>query len=240
MRNIYKIAVSVGSLLLVASMLLCVSACDGEPVEDTVLSDTDTQSVVTEQTETRAETELNYDDIDPSDYVSAVTYKGLQIKLEDANASKEDALWEAIFATADISSYPEEKVDYFFEQTKTSYMYLANWNEEDYLLLLKNRGTNEVEMRKEAEQLVKKDLIFYYIVRAENISVSEQEKKDNFDKYVKTYVDTYGYKKDYVIGNMTEIIYDSMLYDKTMEYLISNNTFSVETDTSQSQQKAQG
>ena len=35
----------------------------------------------------------------------------------------------------------------------------------------------------------------------------------------------YGYTEDYVAENLTDLIYETMLYDKTMEYLIVNNTF---------------
>jgi FKBP-type peptidyl-prolyl cis-trans isomerase (trigger factor) len=114
-------------------------------------------------------------------------------------------------------------------------MYLVNGNEEDYELLLKNRGTDEAKLREEAREMVKKDLVYYYIVRNENITVTDAEKAELFEKYVEKYVTAYGYNRDYVVGNMTGIIYDSMLYDKTMEFLINNNIFEVAVESSEAE-----
>lgn len=229
MKNIFRIFTSVCSLLLALSMLICISACDEETVQGEATSG-DTEPVTETEAQTEAFTELNYDGIDFSEYVLEVRYKELDVALKKADDSKEEALWEAIIATARIESYPEEKVDYFFRQTKDAYMYLVNGNEEDYLLLLKNRGTDENKMREEARSLVKKDLIYYYIVEAEGITVTDKEKAELFEKYVEKYVSAYGYNREYVKENMTEMIYDSMLYDKTMEFLIKENNFSVDTD----------
>ena len=230
MKNILRVSISLCSVVLVLSTLLCSAACNEETVPD------ETSEKMTEQvTDTNAEhevfTELNYDGIDISKHVKEVKYKELEITLKKADDSREEALWEAILATANVESYPEDKVEYFFKQTKDAYMYLVNGNEEDYLLLLKNRGTDENKMRDEARELVKKDLIYYYIVQTEKIAVTDKEKTELFDKYVEKYVSAYGYNREYVKDNMTEMIYDSMLYDKTMEFLIKENNFSVDTDT---------
>lgn len=228
MRNINKIFMSAAACLLLFASLLAVTACVGET--EGAISEQTTQD---ETTATVTDTEINYDEVNVAEHVGSVTYTGHKVMLESEDASKEDALWKAILATAQISSYPEDKVEYFFRQTKEAYMYLVNGNEEDYELLLKNRGTDEAKLREEARELVKKDLVYYYIVRRENISLTETEKSELFDKYVDKYVTAYGYNRDYVVGNMTGIIYDSMLYDKTMEYLIKNNTFEVAAESSE-------
>ena len=230
MKNILRVSISLCSVVLVLSALLCSAACNEETVPDET-SEKMTEQMTEAETEHEAFTELNYDDIDLSKHVKEVKYKELEITLKKADDSREEALWEAILATANVESYPEDKVEYFFKQTKDAYMYLVNGNEEDYLLLLKNRGTDENKMRDEARELVKKDLIYYYIVQTEKIAVTDKEKTELFDKYVEKYVSAYGYNREYVKDNMTEMIYDSMLYDKTMEFLIKENNFSVDTDT---------
>ena len=218
------------AFVLTLSALTCFAACDEETVSEETTEDI-TEEVSDTEAHTEEQTELSYDGIDFSKCVLEVEYKSLKIELEKEDSSKEEALWQAILATATVENYPEDKVDYFFNQTKDAYMYLVNGNKEDYLLLLKNRGTSEEKMREEARELVKKDLIYFYIVEAEQIVVTDEEKKELFDKYVEKYVSAYGYNREYVKGNMTEMIYDSMLYDKTMEFLIKENTFVVNTES---------
>lgn len=175
-----------------------------------------------------AETDIDYSDVDISEYIGEVTYKGLTVRLESANASKEEALWTAILENAEIISYPENKVNYYFEQEKASYMYLVNGDEDGYKTLLKVRGITEEDMMTDAREMVAKDLIYRLVVETEEIVLTDGEKEALFDKYVDKYVEDYGYGKNYVTANMPKIIYESMLYDKTMEYLILQNTFVTE------------
>ena len=238
MRYMSKSFLAVISLLLVASTVLCcLASCSNTDIGDTSTKESSTSDSVVgdetqksdEQQKEPVETSLNYDNVNVEDHVSFVEYKQLSISLESADASREEALWAAILEGAVISSYPEDKVDYFFNQTKKAYLYIVNGNEEDYKLLLKNRGTDEIKMRDEARELVKKDLVYYYIVRKENIVLTDEERTQLFAKYVEEYVNDYRYNREYVIENMTEFIYESMLYDKTMELLLEKNTFTVDT-----------
>ena len=226
-RKIKRIFTSAVALLLVLCALLCIASCNGNDkgseTSDNINSDT-----------AESETQLSYDDVDVNKYVKSVTYKDLKLNRdENQTVSDEELVWEAILNTAEMYSYPEDKVEYFFNQMKRSYMYLVNYNEEDYELLLKNRSTTEEDMRAEARKMVKKDLVYHYIVQKENIVVSDEEKAQLFDKYVDKYVGDYGYNKDYVEANMTSLIYESMLYDKTMEFLFISNGIEV-ADTAES------
>ena len=63
------------------------------------------------------------------------------------------------------------------------------------------------------------------LVKAEGISLSDDEKKNNFDRYVEKFVNDYGYGEEYVRENMSEQIYQTMLFDKTLERLITLNKF---------------
>ena len=56
------------------------------------------------------------------------------------------------------------------------------------------------------------------------IEVTEKDKERLFDRYVEKFVADYGYDRAYVENEMRELIFDTMLYDKTMEYLTLNNT----------------
>lgn len=174
----------------------------------------------------RAElTDLDYSDIKVQEYVKSVIYKGLTVTLDDSDATREDALWEEILKNANINSYPEEKVEYYFQQEKAYYMYLVKNEGEDYAALLSIRGISEEDMLEDARRMVAKDLIYRFVADEENIELTEEDKDQLFDRYVEKYVSDYGYTKSYVAENMSDMVYESMLYDKTMEYLILQNTF---------------
>lgn len=200
--------------LIVAASLLSFSACGGDDGADTPGENADMT--------------LDYSDVDAADFVRSITYKGLTVTLADKNASRETALWDSILATAETGEIPEDKAMYYFQQTKDYYMYFAGDMEKDYEYVLRHFGTDETKMMNEAKELVKKDLVYLYIVNTEGIALTDGEKTELFDKYVDKYVSDYSYNRDYVLANMTDIIYESMLYDKTMEFLIANNTFVVQ------------
>lgn len=170
-------------------------------------------------------TELDYSDIDLREYVKEITYKGLTVMLGSADASREEALWGEILKNTSISSYPEEKVEYYFQQQRAYYMYTVNNDEDAYAELLSLRGISEEDMLDEARRMVAKDMIYRLVSDTEGIELTGDEKSRLFDRYVEKFVSDYGYTKTYVSENMSEEVYESMLYDKTMEYLILQNTF---------------
>ena len=173
---------------------------------------------------------LDYSQINIDEYVKSVSYKGLTLTVNGEGASKETAIWEALLGAAVIEKYPESAVEYYFAQTKDYYMFIANNDPEAYKLLLESRDMTEEDLVAEARELVKKDLVYLYIVEKEGIVITEDEKQSLFDRYVAAYVSEYGYSAEYVKANMSELIYDSMLYDKTLEFLILGNTFTVDNN----------
>ena len=210
-----KIKILVKSVALLLSLLLActLAACGGEPEE---------KSYPPEPSGAGEATDFSYDDINVTDYVKALTYKGLQVSAADG-ASAADALWDSIYATAQIDSYPEQKVSYYFDQIKKSYMSAVGGNADDYALLLESRGITEQTMLEQARQMVKEDLVYLYIVQVEGLELTDAEKTSLFDKYVDRYAVELGRPREYVAENMTEYIYESMLYDKTMEFLLASN-----------------
>lgn len=179
----------------------------------------------TDSNDNSLQADLDYSDINPMEYIENTTYIGLTVTLDSTDQSREDALWGAILENTNITSYPEEKVEYYFQQEKAYYMYLVKNDEKDYQALLSLRGVSEEEMREDARRMVAKDLIYRFVVDAENIALTEDEKTQLFDRYAEKYVADYGYTKGYVTENMSDMVYQTMLYDKTMEYLILKNTF---------------
>ena len=156
-------------------------------------------------------------------YLTVGKYKGMQITLN--GRTKEAAVWDAILKNCEVHEYPSEHVYYYKNQREAEYSYYAELAGVSYKEMLKQLGESESTILQEAKKLTKKDIAYAIIVKIEKISLTEEEKTNYFDMYVDKYVEEYGYTKEHVVKEMKELIYSSMLYDKTTEFLILNNSF---------------
>ena len=156
--------------------------------------------------------------------LSVGAYKGLVIELN--GKSKADAIVERIMADSDVKQYPEGATDYYADQIKKQYKYYADEAGMTYDQMLNELGETDVTITQEARGLVKKDMLFALIQAREGISISDGEKSLYFERYVSIYAERYGYTEEYVKAELSDLVYASMLYDKTVEFLIVNNTFS--------------
>lgn len=165
--------------------------------------------------------EISFDELSKS--IEIGKYTGCSIKmLDDGN---EASILSYLDSQVKIKSYPDGAVEYYLEQLKKQYQYYADQAGMSYEDMLKELGEDSVTMKAKAEKLVKQDMIFSYIQRKENITLSDEEKSKYFDRYVAKYSEAYNYAESYVREKLSELVYESMLYDKTVEYLIINNTF---------------
>ena len=162
--------------------------------------------------------------------VGLCEYKNIEISVN--GVSKHDALLSHIMVNSCVKKYPAGTVSYYVEQLKKQYRYYANEAGMRYEAMLDELGEDSVTMNKDARELVKKDLIFELIRRREDITLTETEKEKFFDRYVKKYAEYYKYSEEYVREELSELVYESMLYDKTMEFLILNNRFVEKTSDS--------
>ena len=128
---------------------------------------------------------------------------------------------------AEMLDYPEAALEYYIDQAELRYKHYAEEGNVEYSELLESLGVSGADIENEAKKYVKEDLVQLAVLRAEGIALTDDEKIRLFDRYVKKYVDDYGYSEDYVRKNLTEEIYKSMLFDKMLEYLVLKNTFIV-------------
>lgn len=170
---------------------------------------------------------MNFFEMDISEYVALGEYSGLDISCGEGQ-SRGDAVWARVLEGAEIKKYPEHQVDYYFQQSKAKYEYLAKNGNDTYENMLAGLGVTEEDMMAEARELTRSDLVFAALVEAEDIALSEADKENNFDKYVEKFVGDYGYGEEYARENMSEQIYETMLFDKMLERLISINNFDAE------------
>lgn len=208
------------SLLCLVLAVATLASCNRRREIDSESTSADQISVIGENS--------FYTTLDVEDYVTLCDYKGLTLDISgaaDDREAMEKAISAYLYENSQIKKYPEEPIEYYIEQEKSFYMYLAKGDTDQYAALLAEAGVSEDDFNSLARKYVAEDLIFYAITKAEGISVSDAQKEELFDKYVKEYVDNYGYTEEYVKESLSKLIYDSMLYDKTMELLIELNTF---------------
>lgn len=204
MKNVIKRAL-VTSLALI--MLISMFSCkkDGEnesvgPVDFAAMSDDELKS-----------------------YAELGEYKLMTLK--QGSSSKGEVAWAAVKKNATVRDYPEQQVSYYVSQIKAQYAYYAEEAGISYKEMLREVGATDESIRSEAESMAADDVIYELVRRDADITLREDEKSKFFEKYVEKYVEDYGYSREYVVENMTDEIYDSMLYDKTTEFLIAYNYF---------------
>ena len=200
-----KKGLRVVALSLIAACALCAVGCKKDPAT------------------TRGET-LSYEGISLSECVRLGAYEGLTVTLT-ADTDKESAVWSAVRNGSEILSYPEDAVAYYIAQTEARYGYYAEKNGVSKKEAMEAVGMTEEKIEAEAKALVADDLIVRAVQADAGIALTEDEKTRLFDKYANKYVQDFGYDREYVKENLSELIYESMLYDKTTEYLILKNTF---------------
>ena len=211
-------------LLLTASVLLTACGEDTHDHSDDTQNTTDTTD--TEAPKTENSDALDYSGLELDKYIKLGTYKDLVIDARGKSESTE--LWNAIIAKSEVIEYPADALSYYVGQTQKKYESIAKDANMTYDELIKALDLKESNFEKEAKDLIKKDLVMLAIIKAEGIELTDKEKKNLFDKYAQVYIDLYDYTYSYVEDNLADEIYDSMLYDKMMEYLIKENLFVVE------------
>lgn len=204
MKNVVKKAlVTLLALIMLISMFSCKKSDENEsaePVDFAAMSDDELKS-----------------------YVELGEYKLMTLK--QGSSPKGEVVWAAVKKNATVKDYPEQQVSYYVSQIKAQYAYYAEEAGISYKEMLREVGATDESIRSEAESMAADDVIYELVRRDADITLREDEKSKFFEKYVEKYVEDYGYSREYVVENMTDEIYDSMLYDKTTEFLIAYNYF---------------
>ncbi len=203
-RFIYNKGLCIVALVLCVCSLLCFASCakkaEGEKI------DFDAESLEALEK-----------------YATLGQYKDMEITV--GNGSRGDAAWAKVCDSMTVKEYPEAHVSYYVAQLTAEYEYHAKKSGMKYKELLESLGIDENDILNEAREMTKSDLAYALVLKTECITLTEEEKSAHFEKYVAKYVSEFGYTEEHVRQNMTDSIYESMLYDKTTEFLIVNNKF---------------
>ena len=178
-----------------------------------------------DQTDEKPSETLSYEGVVLSDCVRLGAYEGLTVTLSSSDADRGEAVWEAVRSGCEVLQYPEAAVAYYVAQAEARCRYYAKENDVDEEAAMAALGTSRDEIAADAKRRVAEDLIVLAVQADAGISLTEDEKTRLFDKYADKYVADFGYDREYVKENLADLVYESMLYDKTTEYLILKNTF---------------
>ena len=171
--------------------------------------------------------------------------------MEDQNAdyvesAKTDALWTYLTETAECSNLPQIELDYYLitykKELQSAYdYYCSGAQKEEFLKLYPTIGDFaiaymgfeedadwEAEIAKQAELMVKKDMIAHAIAEWENIeTVTDKDLEDEINYWVE-YYGGYMTKED-ILENIGEAyLRESAFAVKVFDYLIANCTFTYE------------
>lgn len=136
--------------------------------------------------------------------------------------SKFQTMWQVVLDNADVISLPESQVMYYYTSQRSMYESYAVQYGYTYDEFLAEAGVTDEYIVGIMEDRVKEEIVFYSIVKAENIEVTQEDYANGIIQYAadqgmseSALVEQYG--EDY--------IRECVLWDKLMVYLASQNTF---------------
>lgn len=171
--------------------------------------------------------------------------------LEEQNAeyvesAKTDALWTYLTETAECINLPQIELDYYIitykKELQSAYdYYCSGAQKEEFLKLYPTLGDFaiaymgydedadwEAEIAKQAELMVKKDMITHAIAEWENMeTVTDKELEEEIEYWVE-YYGGYVTKEDILENIGEEYLRESAFAVKLFDYLIANCTFTYE------------
>lgn len=139
--------------------------------------------------------------------------------------------WAAVMDTVEVIEYPKKALDDAIKEVKDTYLKLAHSIDPD-LTLEKYAEQNlnmtmdqfNEQMQKYAQDAVTEQLVLYYIAQKENLLVTDEE----YESAIADYSAKYNYEspKDFESFYGSELIRQSMIWDKVIKLIIDNATFS--------------
>ena len=200
--------------LLAAMLCICLTSCSPKPVPSEPGISVDG---VDEKVDLLA--------LDMSEYVELGDYKNMRVSYDPERQSKGDAAWAELLEISSVKKHHDRQVAYYFYQKRSGYEHMAKAGGVSYEELLNSLGITEETILEESRALTAEDLVFAALVKAEGIEITDEDKSAHYDKYVGLFVSQYGYTEEYVLKYLEDEIYETMLYDKTLERLISFTEF---------------
>ena len=138
--------------------------------------------------------------------------------VEEAHSNALSSLWTKVFENSTFHAVPAELTEQYYAQNRAQYEAYAQAYGMTYENILAAFGMSDESIRTHAEQYAKQDLVFFSLVKAEGLTVTDAEYKGAILEYaadagVTTAEFEAYYGKDYIT--------DSILWEKMLEMLYS-------------------
>ena len=205
-----KIMKRVLILLIAVIMLLSLFSCEVDDDDNVDIAD-------------HPEVEATY----LSDAVRLPEYKGLTIA-QKSGESRGDAVWRVVLEGSEVVEFPPSFLSYYDSQTVTKYKIIASDANMSYAELLEALGLTEEDVKNEAKSLATSELVTMAVIEKEALSLTDEEIERLFDKYAEKIASEIGKDVSHVKESLVDEVYDTMLRDKMIEFLITQNTFITE------------
>ena len=165
-----------------------------------------------------------------------------QSREESIYSAKVSVLWKQLFKDAQVSEIPanlsQHEYDIMFAQAENYYASNASSFKDKadcfrQVWGLPGKDTSENgylnELRAVAEEEAKNRMIFFYVAKQKNLSVTDKEYRDELDAAIKYYQQTYGssFTEENVLsacGGQESFVFN-LLYQKVSKALVEKNTF---------------
>lgn len=139
-------------------------------------------------------------------------------------------LWVKACENSTLIKNPKKKFQKEYDKARQYYVDLANQYDMKLEEMLEQLGFTESDLTKncneQAAGIVFEDLVFYSIVKAENISLDTEEYNKRAKKHANDLeLELYQLEAQYGYDGVYEVV----LYDKVLDFLYENNTVNVMT-----------
>lgn len=84
-------------------------------------------------------------------------------------------VWKQIIDGSEVKEYPEQHVMYYYGQIMAEYEYYASYYSVDVATVMSLYGVTEESIMENARLYAKEDMVFYCIVRAEGLALTDEE-----------------------------------------------------------------
>lgn len=140
---------------------------------------------------------------------------------EKAYANALNTLWAQVYENSTFHSVPAQQIDYYHAQLKAQYESYAAAYGMTYESILSAFGLTDAGLRTQAEEIAKQDLVFFSLVQAEKLTVTDEEYAAGLAEYAAgagvstAEIEAY-YGKDRLV--------DSILWEEMLEMIYSYAT----------------
>ena len=146
---------------------------------------------------------------------------GILFAVEEAHQNALNTLWSTVFENTTFHQIPADQTNYYYSQLSAQYQSYASAYGLAYEDILSIYGLTDETLRVQAEQYAKQDLVFYALIRAEGLTVTDEEYLVGLAMYAES-AGTSAAELEAYYG--ADYIKESLLWDKMLEMLYTNAT----------------